>query len=73
MRERFHLASDEARSAVNNDRMLVEKFIDRRIRHISNHTLPLSSLPLSSPHSMSFNFEGKCRWGGEEEDAHSIK
>ena len=34
MREGFHLASDEARSAVNNDRMLIEKFIDRRIRHI---------------------------------------
>ena len=34
MRERFHLALDEARSAVNDDRMLIEKFIDRRIRRI---------------------------------------
>ena len=34
MRERFHLASDEARSAVNDDRMLIEKFVDRRIRHM---------------------------------------
>ena len=28
VREGFHLASEEARSAVNDDRMLIEKFID---------------------------------------------
>ena len=33
VREGFHLASEEARSAVNDDRMLIEKFIDKP-RHI---------------------------------------
>ena len=28
VREGFHLASEEARSVVNDDRMLIEKFID---------------------------------------------
>ena len=29
VREGFHLPSEEARSAVNDDRMLIEKFIDK--------------------------------------------
>ena len=28
VREGFHLASEEARSAVNDDHMLIEKFLD---------------------------------------------
>ena len=33
VREGFYLASEEARSALNDDRMLIEKFIDKP-RHI---------------------------------------